>query len=133
MKSKVNLLLISLLLLDLALSSICLVSPSLWAKLIHGADFPDTLGLIRRLGGGWAAFFLIQGIALWKWPKDPAWLLIVVGIRWSELFADWFYFSYSPQLTWIGKIGLLASPPVNLLAGLFLLRAYRKAIRSEMH
>ena len=126
MKTKINAILLFLILLDLALSSVCLVRPGLWVQLIHGVPFEDTFGMVRRLGAVWAAFFLFQLIALFRWPRQNFWLVLVTGVRWTEVFSDWVYLGFAQYLTWFGKAGLFIAPPVNLLAGGYLLWAYLK-------
>jgi len=93
---------------------------------MHGVPFQDSLGMVRRQGGVWAAFFLFQVIALFRWPKQTFWLVVVTGIRWTEIFSDWIYLGFADHLTGFGKAGLFVSPPVNLLAGWYLLRTYLK-------
>jgi hypothetical protein len=131
MKNRINALLLFLILLDLVLAAICLTSPGLWVKLFHGISASDPLGLIRRQGAVWAAFLLFQGIAYFRWPREPFWLVVVAGIRWTEVFSDWVYLFSAEQMTWFGKLGLFTAPPANLLFGLFLLRQYLKLEKTE--
>jgi hypothetical protein len=123
-KTKINAILLFLIFLDLALFGVCLVKPGLWVQLIHGVPFEDSFGMVRRLGAVWAAFFLFQVIALFRWKTEPYWLVLVAGIRWTEIFSDWVYAGFAEHLTWLGKVGLFAAPPVNLLAGGYLLWTY---------
>ena len=129
MKTKINLILLLLFLLDAALYTVCLFFPEFWIQTMNGAAYIDTLGLVRRLGAGWAAFFLFQFIALFKWQEEPYWLVLVTGIRWTELFADWVYLYFAESITPFGKICFLLSPPVNLFAGWYLLSCYKKIMR----
>jgi len=126
MKTKINTLLIFLILLDLALSTVGLAAPELWVRLMHGVPYHDNLGMVRRLGAVWAAFFLFQLIALFRWPKAPYWLVLVAGIRWTEVFSDWVTLGFADSTTMLGKFGLLIAPPVNILAGWFFLRCFLK-------
>jgi hypothetical protein len=129
MKSPVNIkfingLLLFLVLLDLFLFLVCLMSPPLWIKLMHGIDGSDPLGLIRRLGAVWLAFFVFQLIALFAW-RDYTWLLVLVaGIRLTECFSDWIYWFFSDHHTLFGNFGLLVAPPSNLLFGYILIKAF---------
>ena len=91
---------------------------------MHGAVYADPLGMIRRLGAVWAAFVLFQLIAVFRWKQNPHWLVIVAGIRWTEVFSDWFYWYFAETLTLFGHAGLLIAPPVNLMLGLFLLKMF---------
>ena len=120
----VNALLVFLVLLDLILSSICLLAPAFWAQLMHGTDFTDSLGLIRRLGGVWLGFFVFQLIALLVWRNNTWWLVLVAGIRLTESFSDWIYWYFSNQHTWFGNFGLLIAPPGNWIFGIILIKVF---------
>ncbi len=122
----INLLLLFLVLLDIGLSAICLLRPDLWVKLMHGIDFIDTLGVIRRMGGVWLAFVLFQLVALLFWQKYPILLVLVAGIRFTEIFSDWFYWYSAGQLTWFANFGLLIAPPSNIIFGIILITTYKK-------
>lgn len=123
---RINLLLLFLVILDLILSAICLLRPDLWVKLMHGAEYVDSLGLIRRMGAVWLAFFVFQLAALLFWQKHSYLLVLVAGIRLTEIFSDWFYWYFAEHLTWFAHFGLLVSPPSNLLFGIILIKAYQK-------
>lgn len=127
-----NLLLLFLVLLDMALSAICLLRPDLWVKLMHGTEYPDSLGLIRRMGAVWLAFFIFQLAALLFWQKYPYLLVLVAGIRLTEIFSDWFYWYFAEQLTWFGNFGLLVAPPSNLLFGIILIKAYHQKLTQNI-
>jgi hypothetical protein len=122
----INILLVFLVLLDLFLSGISLYSPEMWTNLMHGTTYDDPAGLIRRMGAVWLAFLLFQFIALIRWQKQPYWLVLVAGIRLTEIFSDWFYWFYAEQLSWFGNMGLVIAPPSNLIFGLYLLKAFKK-------
>ncbi len=122
----IDLLLLFLVLLDLILSSICLLNPPLWAQLMHGVTYDDTLGLVRRLGGVWLGFFVFQLIALVVWKNHTWWLVLVAGIRLTESFSDWIYWFSSNQHTWFGNFGLLVAPPGNVLFAIILIRTFLK-------
>ena len=63
--------------------------PDVWFRVFHGAAPASfDIALLRRSAGQWAAFALAQGIALWCWRKNPVWLVIVAGVRFSDLFAQ---------------------------------------------
>ena len=120
-----------LVLLDLFLSGICLISPDLWGQLMHGQGINDEFGVVRRLGAVWLAFLLFQGLALAKWEKSPYWLVLVAGIRLTEIFSDWFYWFFAAELSWFGFAGLLIAPPANLFFGWFLIKAYLHYQKNE--
>lgn len=122
----INLLLLFLVILDLLLSAICLLRPDLWVKLMHGTEYLDSLGLIRRMGAVWMAFFVFQLIALLFWQSHAYLLVLVAGIRFTEIFSDWFYWYFTEHLTWFGNFGLLIAPPSNIFFGLILLKMFKQ-------
>lgn len=132
MKTKVNALLVSLILLDASLTIVALFFPAFWIELINGVTLGDPLGLVGRLGGGWAAFFLLQLVALTRWRREPHWLAVVAGVRGTELFADWAFLYFAQSLTWFGKAALFLSPLVNALAAWYFLKAYRSYAASAV-
>jgi hypothetical protein len=48
----------------------------------------DPQALMQRMGGNWAAFAGLQAIAALRWKSSPRWLLIVAGVRLSDVFTD---------------------------------------------
>ena len=76
------------------------------------------------LAGQWAAFALAQAITLWRWRKQPVWLPITAGIRFSDLFTDISYILAVPSLTPLGWMLLLPPPLLNLIGVIILLRGY---------
>jgi len=103
-------------------------APDLWFRLFH-AGVPAGLetALLRRSAGQWAAFALAQAITLWRWPKDPVWLAVSAGIRFSDLFTDVSYILAVPSLTPLGW--MLLTPPLflNAIGVVILLRGYRQS------
>ena len=100
-------------------------APDLWFKVFH-ASVPAGLevAFLRRSAGQWAAFALAQAITLWRWQKQPVWLPIAAGIRFSDLFTDISYILAVPSLTPIGWMLLLPPPLLNLIGVIILLRGY---------
>jgi hypothetical protein len=100
-------------------------APDLWFKVFH-ASVPAGLevAFLRRSAGQWAAFALAQAITLWRWQKQPVWLPITAGIRFSDLFTDISYILAVPSLTPIGWMLLLPPPLLNLIGVIILLRGY---------
>lgn len=125
-KSVTNLLLLFLVLLDLALSTLCLFFPEIWFRVFHNAPYVDPQGLLRRTGAVWAAFTLFQFVALVRWRSQPYWLPLVAGIRLTEVFSDWVYLFMCSSITWFGKMSLLTAPPANVLFAWFLIASYRR-------
>ncbi len=124
MRKFIQPLLIILIVLDLIYVGIIFPYPQLWHKMIHGTDYVDPAGLLRRTGAVWASFALFQIIALFKWRKQPHWLMLVAGIRFTEIFADWNYIYFAQSLTWAGKAGLAIAPLINFGSGLFFFKSY---------
>ena len=102
-------------------------APDLWFKVFH-ASVPAGLevAFLRRSAGQWAAFALAQAITLWRWQKQPVWLPITAGIRFSDLFTDISYILAAPSLTPIGWMLLLPPPLLNLIGVIILLRGYKQ-------
>jgi hypothetical protein len=107
-------------------------APDLWFKVFH-ASVPAGLevAFLRRSAGQWAAFALAQAITLWRWQKQPVWLPITAGIRFSDLFTDISYILAVPSLTPIGWMLLLPPPLLNLIGVIILLRGYSQIQNSK--
>ena len=103
------------------------LAPDLWFKVFH-TSVPAGLevAFLRRSAGQWAAFALAQAITLWRWQKQPVWLPITAGIRFSDLFTDISYILAVPSLTTIGWMLLLPPPLLNLIGVIILLRGYKQ-------
>jgi hypothetical protein len=99
--------------------------PDLWFKAFHGIGYDDPQGFLRRCGANWAAFALCQAIAFVRWRADPMWLAVVAGVRLSDIFTDLTYSLVARDTTWFAKATLPPMSLVNLLLGLYLIRAYR--------
>ncbi len=119
-----NLLLVFLIVLDIVLFIVAFFFPATWFQVIHGTPYIDPQALLQRMGAGWAAFSLFQIIALIKWPKQPYWLVLVAGIRLTEIFTDWTYLYFAQSITGFGKIALFISPPANVLFGWIFIRRF---------
>ena len=109
-------------------------APDLWFKVFH-ASVPAGLEIafLRRSAGQWAAFALAQAITLWRWQKQPVWLPITAGIRFSDLFTDISYILAVPSLTTIGWMLLLPPPLLNLIGVIILLRGYKQIQNSTQN
>ncbi|MDQ3821819.1 MAG: hypothetical protein M3321_01090 [Actinomycetota bacterium] len=116
--------LLALIALDVVYPIIIFGSGQWWYDLMHGTDYVDPQGLLKRLGAVWATFALFQIIAFFRWEKAPHWLMLVAGLRFGEIVADWVYWSAADDRTWIGTLGLLSASPTNLVLGFFFYRAY---------
>jgi hypothetical protein len=124
-------LLVFLVILDVVLSTMCLAFPEYWFMTFHGAPYVDPQGLLKRTGAVWVAFSLLQAIAVFKWEKQPWWLILIAGVRLTELFSDWTYMYVAQSMTTMGRIGLFIAPPGNLAFGWFLIWAYKKIMRDR--
>lgn len=120
-----------LVVLDIVLSTTCLFFPERWFQIFHNAPYIDPQGLLKRTGAVWVAFTLLQLVAFLRWEKAPWWLVLIAGVRLTELFSDWTYMSVAQSMTTMGKLGLFIAPPGNLVFGWFLIWAYLKVMRSR--
>jgi hypothetical protein len=120
----INLLLLFLIVLDVVLFVLSLLLPNTWFKIFHNQPYIDPQGLLRRTGAVWAAFALLQFIAYIKWQEDPYWLVVIAGVRLTELFSDWVYLYFAQNITKLGRLGLLISPPANLVMGWFFIQSF---------
>ncbi len=105
--------------------------PYLWFHLFHHS-VPQGLevALLRRSAGQWAAFALAQAIALMLWRKQPVWLAVVAGIRFSDLFTDISYIIAAPSLTPLGWIVLSPPAVLNLVGVVIMLKGFEQAGRA---
>jgi len=131
LRTFIYVLLVFLVILDIVLSTTCLLYPERWFRIFHGAPYIDPQGLLKRTGAVWVAFTLLQAIAVFKWEKQPWWLVLIAGVRLTELFSDWTYMYVAQSMTTIGSIGLFIAPPGNLAFGWFLIWAYKKIMRDR--
>lgn len=122
----VDVILIALVAFDLLVAVGAFLLPQLWYRLLHDAAYVDPQGLLRRTGAIWAAFAAVQILALPRWRRAAHWLLLVTGIRLSELFADWTYLVFAESITPFGTAALLVTLPANLLICWFLYATWRK-------
>ncbi len=104
------------------------LAPDIWFRLFHTVT-PTGLEIafLRRSGGQWAAFALAQAITLWRWRKNPIWLPVTAGVRFSDLFTDISYILAAPSLTTFGWICLIPPPLLNLAGVVIMLRGYEQA------
>jgi hypothetical protein len=125
-RAQVNLLLVALVALDIVLSVGALAFPDLLARTLYGMPYSDPVGLLPRTGAVWAAFVVLQAIALFRWQHQPYWLALVAGVRLTELFSDWTTIAVLDHLPALGSIGLAIAPPGNLLFGWILVATYKR-------
>ena len=125
-KAQVRLLLLGLVILDVILSSLCLFFPQTWFHIFHNAPYIDPQALLRRTGAVWAAFTLFQLVALIRWQNQPYWLVLVAGIRLTEVFSDWVYLALCGSITWFGRIALFISPLGNVAFAWILITMWKR-------
>jgi len=120
--------------LDVVISVLAWTDPALWFAFFHGTSPQGfEVALLRRAAGQWSAFALAQGLALYYFRKRPKWLLIMAGIRFSDIFTDLFYLISAAPFTTYGWLVLAPLPLVNM-AGVVLLLRCNKVIRDrKMH
>jgi hypothetical protein len=118
---------------DTLLFAFSWLAPDFWFRWFHAAA-PAGLetAFLRRSAGQWAAFALGQAITLKRWRKDPVWLAVTAGLRFSDLFTDVSYIAAVPSLTTAGW--LLLSPPavLNLVGVYIMLKGYRQVRLAEV-
>jgi hypothetical protein len=131
LKTFVFVLLLALAIWDLILSTTCLFYPEKWFAIFHNAPYIDPQGLLKRTGAGWVAFTLLQFIAAFRWVKDPWWLVLIAGVRLTEIFTDWVYEYSAQSMTTQGKISLFLAPISNILLGWFFIWVYLKIMRER--
>jgi hypothetical protein len=118
-------LLVALALLDLALVVWAFALPDLWFRAFHGGARVDPQHLLQRMGANWAAFFVLELLAALRWRREPVWLAVVAGVRLSDMFTDATYVVCASEATPFAWATLPLSSLMNLLMGLWLLRAWR--------
>ena len=133
LRTFIYVLLAFLVILDLVLSVTCLLFPDTWFMTFHGVPYADRdpAGLLKRTGAVWVAFTVLQLIAFFRWEKAPWWLVLIAGVRLTELFSDWTYMYVAESVTTLGRLGLFIAPPGNLAFGWFLIWAYKKIMRAS--
>lgn len=114
--------------LDVVLATCAVAFPDRWFAFMHGQQYADPAGLLCRTGAVWAAFTLLQAIALVRWRRQPIWLVLVAGVRLTELFSDWATLAVAEHVTQPAKVALLTAPLSNLAFGWFLLWSYRRLV-----
>ncbi|WP_047490616.1 hypothetical protein [Terriglobus sp. TAA 43] len=113
---------------DTLLFVISWIAPDLWFRLFHHAlPMGFDVAFLRRSAGQWIAFALAQAITLWRWKRQPVWLAVEAGVRFSDLFTDISYVIVTAHsLTTLGWFLLLPPPLLNLIGVVIMLRAYKQ-------
>ncbi|WP_299196523.1 hypothetical protein [uncultured Erythrobacter sp.] len=112
--------------LDVVISILAWSDPHLWFAFFHDtAPQGQEVALLRRAAGQWTAFALAQALALLLLRRHPIWLVIMAGIRFSDIFTDLFYMLSAQPLTTSGWLVLAPLPLVNIAGVFLLMRCYR--------
>jgi hypothetical protein len=127
----INILLLFLIILDAVLCTLALLFPNTWFKIFHDQPYTDPQGLLRRTGAVWVAFTLLQALALVKWQEQYYWLVLIAGVRLTELFSDWTYLYFAQKTTWSGRVSLFIAPPTNLAIGWFLIESFLRLTKGS--
>jgi hypothetical protein len=114
---------------DAILAFVAIALPDVWFQIFHGVEPVDPQGLLTRTGAVWAAFSLFHFMAWQAWKTKPYWLVIVGGMRLSEIFADVAYVLSATDRTLIGTLGLLLATPTNIIFAVYFIRMY--IVRTE--
>lgn len=112
--------------LDIGYAIVALAFPRTWFRQIHGTEYVDPQGLLRRTGALWAAFALVQGLASFRWRRERHWLMAVAGVRSTELIADWAYLGFAKNTRKSSAVGLALSPLLNALCIAYFYLSYFK-------
>lgn len=121
---RVERLLLFLIAVDVALCLVGFGWPALWFELIHGAPAADPQRFLQRTAAAWAAFLVLQVAAYRRFRREPWWLAVIAGVRLSDMLTDWTHALVAPDMTWLGYACLLSAGPVNVAAGVLLIRAH---------
>lgn len=109
---------------DLALATMAIAFPAFWFRMFHDTAYIDPQALLARTGGVWAAFALFHWIAFFRWRDEPYWLVVVGGMRLSEIFADLIYLFRAQHVTVSGTISLLLATPSNVFFAIFFIQGF---------
>lgn len=130
-KLTINLLLLFLIVLDIVLFTLAIFFPEIWFRLFHAQPYVDSQGLLQRTGAVWLAFTILQLIAYLRWQSQPYWLVLIVGVRLTELFSGWTYLYFAQNFTWFGRLSFFIAPPANLFFGWFLINSFLRIRKQE--
>jgi hypothetical protein len=76
-------------------------------RVMRNVSYIDPQGLIRRTEAIWTAFTLLQVIAYIKWEEQFYWLVLIAGVRLTELFSDWTYLYLAQKPSGLHVLGYL--------------------------
>ena len=95
----VDLVLVIAIVVDVVLVAWTALDPGWWFQRLHGVETVDMFaqGLLFRVAAHWAVFAVFQIAALMSWRRWTGWLLIIAGVRFSDVFTDWSYLALGPD------------------------------------
>ena len=128
MDKRIHALLIGLVCLDTILVTWIVLFPDQWSLAFHGTPADDPQRLMLRMGANWAGFLLFQCIAVLRWRREPIWLLVVAGLRLSDIFTDASHVFLCNDTTWFAWATLPLMGGLNLAMGLWLLHCGRERL-----
>jgi hypothetical protein len=132
MTHRVTALLGALVAFDVTLTVWGLAFPDAWFATFHGAPRVDPQGYLARAAASWAAFAVLQLIALVRWRRDAAWLAVIAGVRLADCLTDVTCLAACERATWQAWVGFPLAGAGNLLVGVVLLRAHALATTSAL-
>lgn len=118
--------LLGLFIFDSTLVAWAFLAPDLWFRVFHGAQYIDPQALLKRCGANWAAFAVIQFLAWRRWQREPSWLAVVAGVRWSDVFTDLTCALMAQSVTPLGWMTLPPMALANLALGAYFFKAHRR-------
>src|SRR5688500_1104594 len=82
--------LVAAIVVDVVLPLFAIFAPRIWFDVLHVGMQPDALHIafLRRAAAHWAAFAVVQVLALGLWRRSSAWLLVTAGARVSDWLTD---------------------------------------------
>ncbi|MEZ0368422.1 MAG: hypothetical protein ACAI44_04960 [Candidatus Sericytochromatia bacterium] len=119
----------ALALLDLSLTIWAFGFPDLWFSFFHASPRVDPQALLYRCGANWLAFTIIQALALFKWRRQPWWLLLVAGCRLGDSLTDITCLLLSQKATLYAWLAFPAAGIGNLLLGTLLIRLFQLTVK----
>lgn len=123
--TRVNVVLVLLVLLDLTLVPWAFIWPDTWFEVWHGVPRVDPQAFLARCGANWLAFLLLQVVALWRWRRETFWLAVVAGVRLSDVFTDLTISLAAQDVTLAAQILFPLTGLGNAAVGILLIRSYR--------
>jgi hypothetical protein len=121
-RRRIRLVLGALVALDLVLAAWGFLLPGLWFRFFHGAELVDPQAYLPRAAASWAAFFLVQLIALVRWERERRWLAAVAGMRLGDALTDVTCLAFAASTTPAAWILFPVAGAGNLALGAWLLR-----------